>query len=158
MEKDNKEIQEIQENKEIQEIQEIHEIQENRHKKEKKRFRREIVLTTKSNDWNEFDENENNQNVEGVRKKRWELENLFFAFSRKTKKFFRVFMWKMIYLCSEKTLKNLKKEIVYEMFLAEVKKEKLQEIRGKSRKIIIYSPDGRDIFVNLLIYKLNLLN
>jgi hypothetical protein len=124
---------------------------ENKYKKEKRRLYNKIIsLRTESSNCNENDEN--NLNIDEFKKKKGEIDNIFKLFSKHTKKFFRVFMWKIINLCSEKKLKNINKENLYEMFLTEVKKEKLQEIRGKSRKIIIEVPDGRDLLVNIKSY------
>ena len=73
--------------------------------------------------------------------------NILDKLSRSARKFFKLFLWKMIYLNFQKTLKNQNEGDVYENFIIEIKKAKLMELIVKGRKIFINVPDGKDIQV-----------
>jgi len=74
-------------------------------------------------------------------------KNLLYRLSRQAKKFFRLFLWKMIYLSSQKNLKSMNEEYVFENLLVELKKPKLTETLAKGKKIFIHVPDGKDVHV-----------
>lgn len=74
--------------------------------------------------------------------------NIMDNLSRPAKKFFRLFLWKMIYLASQKNLKNISEENALENLVSELKKPKLQEILAKGRKIFINTPEGKDVHVS----------
>jgi len=74
--------------------------------------------------------------------------NIFNKFSRSFKKFLTLFIWRVIYMASEKSLKSLNEDCALENFINQIKKPKLQEILAKGKKIFIHVPDGKDIHVN----------
>ncbi len=77
--------------------------------------------------------------------------------SRSARKFFRLFLWKMIYLASQKNLKNISEENALENLIKELQKPKLQEILAKGRKIFIHIPDGKDVHVfKIILIKIKL--
>jgi len=67
--------------------------------------------------------------------------------SRSAKKFFRLFLWRMIFLASQKNLRNISEENALENLVSELQKPKLPEILAKGRKIFIHIPDGKDVYV-----------
>jgi hypothetical protein len=70
--------------------------------------------------------------------------------SRSAKKFFNLFLWRMIYLASQKNIRNISEENALENLVLELQKPKLREILAKGRKIFIHIPDGKDVYVKIV--------
>lgn len=86
---------------------------------------------------------ENKKDIEGKK------FNIMDVLTRQARKFFKFFMWKIIYLFAQKDLRNLKDENAYETLMKELQKPRLIETLYKGKKIMINLPEGKDVHVKI---------